>query len=93
MSDALTTQLALLAALTIAAGAARMRMLESRSEIRCSRCSYGGVVRRLPERCPMCGGEERTTSASGAAVAASAAAVVRARDSRPATQGREHHAG
>ncbi len=24
-------------------------------EIRCSGCSYGGVVARLPPRCPMCG--------------------------------------
>jgi Zn finger protein HypA/HybF involved in hydrogenase expression len=93
MSDVLTAQLALLAALTIAAGAAMTRMLASRSEIRCSRCSYGGVVRRLPERCPMCGGDEWTTSASGAALAAPAAAVVTARDSRPPAQGREHRAG
>jgi len=34
---------------------------QTRSEIRCRRCSYGGVVRRLPERCPMCGGGDWTT--------------------------------
>jgi hypothetical protein len=25
-------------------------------EIRCVGCGYGGVVVRLPDRCPMCGG-------------------------------------
>jgi hypothetical protein len=27
-----------------------------RVEIRCTGCGYGGVVVRLPDRCPMCGG-------------------------------------
>jgi hypothetical protein len=27
----------------------------SRVEIRCALCGYGGVVSRLPDRCPMCG--------------------------------------
>jgi hypothetical protein len=27
-----------------------------RVEIRCAGCGYGGVVVRLPDRCPMCGG-------------------------------------
>jgi rubrerythrin len=27
-----------------------------RVEIRCTGCGYGGVVARLPNRCPMCGG-------------------------------------
>lgn len=27
----------------------------ARVEIRCARCGYGGVVTRLPGRCPMCG--------------------------------------
>jgi DNA-directed RNA polymerase subunit RPC12/RpoP len=26
-----------------------------RVEIRCTGCGYGGVVARLPDRCPMCG--------------------------------------
>jgi hypothetical protein len=26
-----------------------------RVEIRCAGCGYGGVVARLPDRCPMCG--------------------------------------
>jgi hypothetical protein len=26
-----------------------------RVEIRCTGCGYGGVVVRLPDRCPMCG--------------------------------------
>jgi hypothetical protein len=26
-----------------------------RVEIRCTGCGYGGVVTRLPDRCPMCG--------------------------------------
>jgi hypothetical protein len=26
-----------------------------RVEIRCIGCGYGGVVARLPDRCPMCG--------------------------------------
>jgi ribosomal protein S27E len=26
-----------------------------RVEIRCTGCGYGGVVARLPARCPMCG--------------------------------------
>jgi hypothetical protein len=27
-------------------------------ELRCPRCGYGAVCRRLPERCPICGGSD-----------------------------------
>ena len=40
---------------------ARGRLAAGRSgrvEIRCTGCGYGGVVARLPDRCPMCGGGE-----------------------------------
>jgi hypothetical protein len=78
-------------ALTIAAGAAMIGR-ESRVEIRCGRCSYGGVVRRLPERCPMCGGGEWRTLPAEAAVAAAAAAPATP-NRPPARQGRGRHAG
>ncbi|HEY3541282.1 MAG TPA: hypothetical protein VGK79_01965 [Gaiellaceae bacterium] len=32
------------------------RAAARRTEIRCADCGYGGVVARLPDRCPMCGG-------------------------------------
>jgi hypothetical protein len=34
---------------------ADLRGSSSRTEIRCAGCGYGGVVSRLPRRCPMCG--------------------------------------
>jgi Zn finger protein HypA/HybF involved in hydrogenase expression len=72
MSAVPTAHPPLAAGLTIANGAAMIGTRERRVEIRCGRCSYGGVVRRLPERCPMCGGDEWTTLPAKAAVAAPA---------------------
>jgi predicted Zn-ribbon and HTH transcriptional regulator len=33
------------------------RLAMRRTEIRCAGCGYGGVVSRLPDRCPMCRGD------------------------------------
>lgn len=53
----------------------RRRSAEGRSgrvEIRCTCCGYGGVVARLPDRCPMCGARSwqrmRSTLPRGEAV-------------------------
>ena len=37
--------------------------MQRRFEVRCAGCAYGGVVERLPDRCPMCGGSNWATVA------------------------------
>jgi rubrerythrin len=41
----------------------------ARFEIRCGDCGYGGVVSRLPARCPMCGGSSWSRTGYGSAEA------------------------
>lgn len=46
-------------AAVVVPAAARRRVQAGRQrrfEIRCGACGYGGIVSRLPDRCPMCGG-------------------------------------